>query len=425
MRKAARGIVAALVATTPAVARAQAATPPGFVEVASGTRLHLSGYAQVDWVVANQSSIDEVNGATGESLNEKRFLLRRGHLRADAERGLVSAALEIDANTIAAPIVRPIDTEVTLRWPAHPAPGEAFVAGTLGLMKIPFGFEVPEGDEVRPFLERTTAARGLFAGNYDLGARVRGGFRAVDWQLAIMNGEPIGERGAFAGRDPNQSKDLVGRVGAHGDLARGRVKVEAGISGLTGGGFHEGTPSTKDTLVWRDTNEDGQVQPAEIQVIPGSSATPSERFSRFALGADLRVKVTVPVLGELAVRGEIVRAKNLDRALFVADPVSAGRDVRELGWYVGATQEVTSWALVGVRYDRYDPDADVQRLAGVVQVASTEAVTTLSLLAMLRYESLRLSFQYDHEHNALGRDANGAPANLADDTAVLRGQVVF
>ena len=46
---------------------------------------------------------------------------------------------------------------------------------TLGLMRIPFGFEVQELDYVRPFLERATVLRALFPGEFDLGARLRGG----------------------------------------------------------------------------------------------------------------------------------------------------------------------------------------------------------------------------------------------------------
>ena len=53
--------------------------------------LRFSGYVQVDAVAYNQLSQDEVDPATGKPLNQTRFLLRRGHLRADLDEGLVSA----------------------------------------------------------------------------------------------------------------------------------------------------------------------------------------------------------------------------------------------------------------------------------------------------------------------------------------------
>jgi hypothetical protein len=399
-------------------ATAAAADPPEILKTVT-----ISGYVQADWVVARQSSQDETNNSNGQPLNENRILLRRGHLRADLDQGYVLGALEIDANTVNGPQLRPVDAEVSFRWPAKVVEGEPYIMATLGLFKTPFGFEVLEADNRRPFLERSTVIRAFFPGEYDLGARLKGGWRFVDYALGIMNGDPIGER-AFPGRDPNKSKDLVFRVGAHAEPAKG-VRVIGGFSGVTGSGFHQGTPSTKDVLVWRDTNEDGIVSPEEITVIPGTAAAASENFHRFALGADLRVMFDVPVLGELVLRGEVVRGSNIDRGIMPADPVSTGRNLREFGWYAGFSQEITRLAMVGVRYDRYDPDADAQSQLGVNVVPANRAFSTWALMGMLRYRGARFIAEYDRNTNALGRDVNGAPVNLADDAFTLRGEMSF
>lgn len=395
----------------------------------------LSGYAQTDWTVMRQSSQDEVNGATGEPLNENRFVLRRGHLRADADYGYVLGSLEIDANTVKGPIVRPIDAEVSVRWPDKDPGRGPFIMVTAGLMKTPFGFEVIEADNKRPFLERSAVARALFPGEFDLGLRVKGGWRFLTYALGIMNGDPIGER-QFPGRDPNKSKDLVFRIGANGAITEG-VRIDAGFSGLSGSGFHEGTPTTKDVLVWRDVNEDGIVQSTEVQVIAGSAMTPSQNFHRFALGGDLRIMIDIPVLGELTLRGEVMRASNLDRGNQIADPVAAGRDLRELGWYVGFTQEVTTYGIVGLRYDRYDPDADARDQQGLNLVPKDGSFSTLSVLGGLRLTDpaqkegtrpryvARLLGQYDHNDNALGRTSGGIPTTLEDDTFTVRAEVSF
>jgi hypothetical protein len=265
--------------------------------------------------------------------------------------------------------------------------------------------------------------RALFPGEFDLGARLQGSYDAFEWAIAVMNGNPIGDK-VFPALAPDRTKELVGRIGTHAEIARG-VVFEAGISGDTGLGFHEGTPATKDVLVWRDDNGDGIVQATEVNVIPGSAATPSQEFRRFAVGADARLAVKFPVLGELALRAEVVTAKNMDRGLEYADPVGAGHDLRENGYYVGATQEVTPWAMLGVRYDQYDPDADAiePRVAAVVPVDRT--YRTLALMAMFRHENARLLLEYDRNGNALGRDASGAPTTLRDDTVTLRGQATF
>ncbi|HTQ05004.1 MAG TPA: hypothetical protein VMI54_14165 [Polyangiaceae bacterium] len=384
--------------------------------------VRFSGYVQIDWVPFDQASVDEVNASSRAPLNQERFTLRRGHVRADAEHGLVSAALELDANTTNGAEVRPIDAEVSLRALAeHPhCPTVVFTAG---LFKIPFGFEVQELDVDRPFLERSSVARALFPGEFDLGARVWLRYRFLDAKLAVMNGHPIGDR-VFPALDPDSAKELVARLGARAELVSG-VVLDAGVSAERGMGFHEGTPTTKDQLTWRDDNGDGIVQATEIQVIPGSSATPSELFRRFGVGLDARLALALARDFGFELRAELMRAENLDRGLEPADPIGAGYDLREFGYYVGATQELTRFALVGLRYDRYDPDEDARELRALNVVPRNRSYSTLALLAMLRYDGARLSVEYDRNGNALGRAADGSPTTLASDTLTVRAQARF
>ncbi len=385
--------------------------------------VRVSGYVQIDWILHNEASQDEINYSTGTPLNQDRFTLRRGHLRADAERGLLSGALEIDANTTGGPQVRPIDAEVSLHSTGSDDPKRPRVTATAGLMKIPFGFEVPELDVDRPFLERSTVMRALFPGEFDLGARVAGCYRFAELAVAIMNGHPIGDK-VFPALAPDRTKEFVGRLGTHAEITSAIV-LDLGVSADTGNGFHEGTPTTKDQLVWRDDNGDGIVQATEIQVIPGSSATPSQQFHRFALGGDARLAIRFAPHAELNIRAEIVRASNLDRGIEPADPVGAGRNLREFGWYLGATQEVTAFGLVGIRYDRYNPDQDASEQRAVQVVPRDRSYSTCALLAMLRYDDARLAIEYDINRNSLGRDANGAPTNLRSDALTVRAQVRF
>jgi len=383
----------------------------------------ISGYAQIDWILHNQTSQDEIDHSTNQPLNQDRFTLRRGHVRVDGQDGLLSGALEIDMNTTNGPQVRPIDAELSVRWPEITESGAGYVMATLGLMKIPFGFEVPELDYVRPFLERSTSMRALYPGEFDLGARLQAGYRFIEGAIAVMNGNPIGSK-VFPALAPTQSKDLIGRLGMRTDLGAA-IRWEAGVSAETGMGFHEGTPTTKDEVVWRDENGDGIVQATEIQIIPGSSATPSQTFRRFAVGADARLTLHLESVGDLALRAEIVRGQNLDRGVEYADPVGAGHDLREFGWYVGLTQELTAWAMIGARYDRYNPDQDASEQRAIILVPSDRTYSTWALMGMLRYKRARLVVEYDRKGNALGRDASGAPTTLRADALTLRGQIVF
>ena len=396
--------------------------------------LAVSGYVHLDWVAFRQSSQNQLNPSSGEPLNEDRFLVRRARLRVETDQGLVHGAFDLDANTIKGPQVRPWNAEASLKYPttttyrppaviAQTSSDEPFIIVSAGLLVTPFGFDVAELENQRPFLERSTFAAELVPQSYDLGVRVMGGYKFVNYALGIMNGNPIGDS-TFPGRDPNKSKDLVFRVGLSTEVTSG-VRFDAGFSGLTGRGFHEGTPQSKDQLVWRDDNENGVVEPNELQSLAGSPATPSEGFDRFAFGGDARLHVVVPVLGELVLRAELVRAKNLARGTFTADPIASSRDLRELGWYLGGTQELTPWAIVGVRYDLFNPDADSLDQRPFALVPKDASLSTWSFMATARYRKARLVAQFDKRKNALGRDVAGAPTTLADDSFTLRAVVGF
>src|SRR5439155_24102785 len=116
----------------------------------------------------------------------------------------------------------------------------------------------------RLFMERSTAEQALFPGEYDAGGRLSGGWRFLRYALALMNGEPIGER-TFAGRDPNRLKDLVGRLGVEVPVLE-TVLVRGGFSALGGHGFHKGTPATKDVIQWRDLNSNRVIHSREQMV---------------------------------------------------------------------------------------------------------------------------------------------------------------
>lgn len=389
----------------------------------SGPDVRLSGYVQVDWTLHNQASQDEVDYAANLPLNQDRFTLRRGHLRVDAQKGPIGAHLEVDANTVTGAQLRPIAAAIDVSWPAVARDDNLKFRAALGLMKIPFGFEVPEADQVRPYLERASVLRALFPGQYDLGARIEAGYRFFALSVALMNGHPLGDR-VFPALAPTNERELVGRISTVAPIADW-LHVELGISADGGHGFHRGTPTTKDQLVWRDDNGDGIVQVTEIQIIAGSAATPSRTYSRFALGADARAEVRFRAGAELTLRAEVVHAQNMDRGLEPSDPVGAGHDQRELGWYLGATQEITPYGLVGVRYDRYNPDRDAAEQRALALVTADRRYATLALLAILRYDTARLSFEYDKNWNALGRTPSGAPTTLKSDSFTLRGQVTF
>lgn len=413
----ARGVYAAPADIPPVEPAASSDT---VIQPASVLELRVSGFLHSDWVVHRQSSLDELDPAGGAPLNQESFLLRRGRLALDARRDLLLGHVSVDVNSVRELTLRPFEAYVG----ASVAPlAELELSARLGLQRIPFGFDAIESPLSRPVLERTNATRALFPGQRDLGIGAEVRYGAVKLQLALMNGAPVGEFGP-GGVDLESGKDIVGHIGVEAQPFE-HLAVSAGLSGLSGHGLHAGTPATKDGLAWSDGNEDGFVALSELTVIPGSPATASSGFSRFALGADARVRIALPVLGELQLRAEIVRAKNLDRGLEPADPVASGRDLRELGFLLGGALELTRWAQLGVQYDEYRPDDDARRAVGAEVVPLDARYSTLAFALAARLPPLRLLAEYDHNDNPLGRAANGSPARLRDDAFILRGELTF
>jgi len=386
-----------------------------------GWQVEFTGYVQVDSIAWSEDSFDELEPTTGQPLNDERFLIRRGRLRAEARRDGMSVAFELDGNTINGPSARILGAQVGYAYPARGAP---LVAITAGLLRTPFGAEVPMRERDKPFLEPPAFARALVPGNFDAGVMLAGEYGVARWAVAMMNGAPVGDT-QWQGRDPASSFELVGRIGAVIEGPR-QFRVEGGVSAIAGSGFHAGEPPTKEGLQWVDDNNDGLVNAnTELRVIPGSPGTPSETFDRQAIGGDLQLHWCICVIGTGTAFAEVALATNMDRGIVYADPVASSRDLRHLGFAVGFVQNITPRAFVGARYDRYNADRDRTERIGVPVVGIDQVFSTLSFMAAARWNEAKLVVEYDHERNPFGRDDNGMPTTREADRLTFRAQVGF
>lgn len=396
--------------------------PPSVASHLHGLTLY--GYVQADYQI-RQSSEDQVNPTSGVPLNQDRFLIPRARLGAFFERGVGEGRIEIDGNTINGSALRLVDAEASVRWPGAAQGDPALVKGTLGSFRIPFGFETPQDDRQRFFLERSTASRALFPGQYDLGVAVSGAWQFVRYVVAVQNGQPLdGEK--FPALDPNHQKDILGRLGLEHSV-RQKVDVRLGVSALRGSGFHQGNLANKSTVQWNDANEDGLLGSATGELVgsPALAAGPSSSFTRFGFGADAALTARLLPLGETALAGEFYLASDLDRGLFVADPNGViGRSFRELGYYASVTQRLGRFML-GARFDYYNPDQDANKSSKGSPVPTDVSYATLAIAGGVVAPWGRFIIEYDRNWNHLGIGLDGLPANLKDDALIARGEVSF
>ncbi|MCY1059636.1 porin [Nannocystis sp. SCPEA4] len=390
--------------------------------------VRLSGYiqSQYQW---SQLSEDQIQQG-GATLNQNRFMVRRGRLRVSGDWRWAAFDFELDGSTTRGPFVGVRQANVSFVWRNPDAARPPYLMVTAGLTEAPFGHELRLGQREMMFMERSLGSLAFFPGPVDVGLRVRGGVAAFRYDLAIMNGTPLDDRaGARNTTDPTRAPDYIGRFGF---AARpGKHALSGGVSLLYGTGFHRGSEATKNRLEWSDLNENGAIDTGELVAVPGQAATPSLNFRRWAVGADFQVGLRSKA-GWTQILAEGTIASNLDRDLIVADPVVVGADLRELHGYVAVIQELFGRAVVGGRYDYYDPNTDLLDRRRGEFVPKAAAIHTISPIvgALLPPTWIpgvrgRLVFQYDAVLDALGRDSRGVPANLKNDQFIVRLQGEF
>jgi hypothetical protein len=386
-------------------------TPPEGITV--------GGYLQSEYIWS-QSSQDQL-AQGGALLNKDRFLIRRARPSLIGEWEYVAIALELDANTTNGPQVDLRKAEASLQYrPDRTKP--PIVMATLGQFDTPFGYELVESPRTRWFMERSTASQGFWPAEPDLGLRLSGALGFFRWTIAGVNGEPLGENSPYVLQDPNAAKDVLFRFGFD-STPRDDLHMAGGVSSLRGTGFAPGTDATKATLQYNDIADSGTVGPGDLSPLGAKAATPSQNFERWAAGVDLRLNYRWQP-GVLKVYGEFMLGSNMDRGQYFANPVLTTIDQRELGFYVGAVQEITPYGVVGFRYDYYDPNSNVFDKREGQLVPYSEAIHTSALLAGLAIPGrARLVFEYDIVRNGLARNAVGIPANLPSNAWTLRLQV--
>jgi hypothetical protein len=378
-----------------------------------------SAYLQAQYESHEDSQDQLAQG--GATLNQDRFSIRRMRVNVTGEWTYAAMAVELDANTTSGPQVDLRKAEGSVQYrPDRTLPPLVMV--TMGLFDIPLGYELVESPRTRWFMERSNASRAFFPAEPDLGLRLAGALGFFRWTIAAQDGEPLGEKSPYVLQDPNSGKDVVFRFGFD-TLPREDLHIAGGVSALRGKGFHPGSSATKTTLQWTDQNEDGVVQLIELTPLPGQAAQPSQNFDRWAVGADLRVQQRWE-LGVAKLYGEVVLAQNMDRGLYIADPILTGVDQREFGWHVAFTQEVTRYGVVGFRYDYYDPNSDAfDKRGGKLRPLSQVVTTASPLVGLVLPDRARLLFQYDINSNSLARDVTGVPTSLKSNGWTVRLQV--
>jgi hypothetical protein len=380
----------------------------------------ISSYLQAEYR-SQQDSEDSVlpDGRLG---NFDGFGVRRSRIKLTADYQYAGGIFEIDGSTTGGGYDIAIRrAEVYLQYRRNPE-DRPLIQAAAGVIDTLFGYELNVSSRARPFMERSLIIRSIWPSPADVGARVNGAYKWFRYSVQALNGQPRFTQDGYPGVAPTRAKDILVKLGADVGVSDS-LRLATHVSTLKGTGFHPGRQAEKGGVGWSDTNEDGIIQPTELLPIPARAASPAQTFNRWAVGADLQVEITTKI-GNTMIYGEVILAENMDRALYVSDPVLTGMNQRMFGYYVALVQEITPYFLVGFRYDLYDPNSDVfDRRAGQVFPLNQRIQTFSPLVGFQLPGRARLMFQYEIIDDYLGRDAQGVPFNLKNNAWTTRLQV--
>lgn len=331
-------------------------------------RLKLSGYVQGRFA-SNENTVYEAGAPSNAN-----FFVRRGRFKATYDTDWALYAVQLDA-TPAGVGVKEAFAELKLPWSRENA-----LAIDAGLQLLPFGYEVGVRSSADlDLLERSRAARAFLAGEYDLGVSLRGVYGPVAFRAGVFNGNGVEGGG---GRDNDQRKDFIGRIGF--DLGM----VTGGVSGWYGKGVDY-------------TSDD------------------NARFDRWRTGADVQVFLDLLPIGGTTVKGELIWG----RSFLAKEHGGAGTALGQLalGWNAILTQNVGRWNAVSVRYDVWTPDVRIDEAANPAKVFRQDEIA--AALHTYLGGNLKVSLAYYHPMN--GDAGPEAPDDPKSDQYVAQLQAKF
>lgn len=340
-------------------------------DVSGLKKLKFSGYVQPRFAW-REDAVYEKGAPTQDG-----FYIRRGRFKAvyDAT-DWATFALQLDATPSGVGLK---EAYATLKIPALP---EYALAVDAGLQLMPFGYEVGvRSSSDLDLLERATFSRTFLKGEYDLGVALRGKRGPLNFKVGLFNGN--GVDGA-SGKDNDQRKDVIGRIGF--DLGT----ITGGVSGWYG-----------KTVVY--------------------TLADNKEYDRARVGADLQVFLDLLPIGGTALKGEYLWGKT--QIGTGSGGAGDALGVIGWGWYGILTQNVGPWNQVAVRYEQFNPDVKLDRDAPGNQGKVFLQDEISGALHTYLGGNLKLSLAYYHPMNRSKGDT--APSDPKKDSFIAQLQAKF
>jgi hypothetical protein len=338
-------------------------------DVSGLKRLKISGYVQPRFAW-REDAIYEKGAPTQDG-----FHIRRGRFKAvyDAAEW-ATFALQLDAT--------PSGVGLKEAYATMKLPVPWGLAVDAGLQLMPFGYEVGVRSSADlDLLERASFSRTFLKGEYDVGVALRGKNGPLNFKVGLFNGNGVD---AASGKDNDQRKDVIGRVGF--DLG----SVTGGVSGWYG-----------KTIAY--------------------TLGDNKQYDRARVGADLQVFLDLLPIGGTAIKGEYLWGKT--QIGTGSGGAGDALGVIGWGWYGILTQNVGRWNQLAFRYEQFNPDVKLDRNDPANQGKVFLQDEISGALHTYLGGNLKLSLAYYHPTNRTRGDT--APSDPKKDSFIAQLQAKF
>jgi len=194
-------------------------------------KVKISGYIQAQYQVADTAAAKSYAGGDFPSASDKRFLVRRGRIKAAYTGKLSQLVFQFDISE------KGLSTKDAYFQFTEPFL-EAFSLRA-GVYNRPFGYEIPYSSSQRESPERGRMSQIIFPGERDLGASIvfnppkTSRFNFIKLEVGMFNGTGIAT-------DFDYKKDFIGHLALAKSIYDEKVKIGLGCSYYKGG-WSQGT----------------------------------------------------------------------------------------------------------------------------------------------------------------------------------------
>ena len=381
-------------------------------------KLKLSGYVQAQFQTSDSMGASSFAGGNFPTNSDKRFMVRRGRLKATYDNGLSLFVLQFDVTEKGMGIK---DAYIKIKEPWMNA-----VSLTTGVFDRPFGFEISYSSSSRETPERTRLFQTIFPGERDLGAKITiQAPKTSKWNFLKIEGGLFNGTGGTAS-DFDYKKDFIGNIGINKTTKNEKINYAVRAS-YYNGGYRQ---PTKYIYNGFETLTNGNLGYS----VDSTSTNKGKIAKREYMGADAQINIDFP-FGLTSLRGEFIQGTQPGTSATSTSPSAAPTTdtyIRKFnGAYFYFLQNImqTKHQLV-LKYDWYDPNTSV--IGDEIGKSGSKLnnndlkYTTIGIGWVYRWDTnVKITAYYDFVKNETSKNLAGYTKDLKDNVFTLRIQYKF